>query len=91
MADDLFKGNNPLLLPSVISVWIWSSMHVTRALSIPVMLYSQDSRIISVLIWDLWANGEVSSTCAIGVLLMLFLMIVLSMGRLLAMRKAREL
>ncbi|MFC1815457.1 ABC transporter permease [Thermodesulfobacteriota bacterium] len=80
----------PLLLPSFISVWIWSAMHVVRSLSIPIMLYSPDSRVLAVLIWDLWQSGEISYTCAIGVMLIFFLAVILFIGRRLAMRKARQ-
>ncbi len=80
----------PLLLPSVIATWIWSAMHVTRQLSISVMLYSPKSRVLPVLIWDLWLSGEVPYTCAIGVMLMVFLAILLFAGRALAMRRARQ-
>ncbi len=80
----------PLLMPTFISVWIWSAMHVVRVLSIPVMLYSPDSRVLSVLIWDLWQSGEISYTCAIGVMLICVLAIMLFIGRRLAMRKARQ-
>ncbi len=80
----------PLLLPSVISVWIWSAMHVVRELSVAVMLYKPESRVLSVLIWDLWNSGEVPYTCAIGVMLIVVLAALLFIGRVLAMRSARQ-
>jgi len=80
----------PLLLPTFISVWIWSAMHVVRVLSIPIMLYSPDSRVLSVLIWDLWQSGEISYTCAIGVMLIFILAVMLFFGRRLAMRRSRQ-
>lgn len=80
----------PLLLPSFINVWIWSAMHVIQSASIPIMLYSPDSRVLSVLIWDLWQSGEVSYTCAIGVMLIFVLTVMLIAGRIVAMRRARQ-
>lgn len=85
-----FRVTTPLLLPSFIAVWIWVGMHVVRELSIAVMLYSPDSRVLSVLIWDLWQNGDVSYTCAIGVMLIVFLAALLFAGRRLALYKTRD-
>ncbi|MBI2987036.1 MAG: iron ABC transporter permease [Deltaproteobacteria bacterium] len=73
----------PLLMPSFTAVWIWSAIHVSREMSMTVMLYSPQSRTIAVLIWDLWASGEVADTCAIGVILLIILAVLLYLGRLL--------
>jgi iron(III) transport system permease protein len=80
----------PLIFPSLIAVWIWIGMHVVRELSISIMLYSPDSRVLSVLIWDLWQNGDVSYTCAIGVMLIGFLGFILFIGRRWALHKSRQ-
>lgn len=80
----------PLLLPTVIAVWIWTAMHGVRELSMAVMLYSPDSRVLSVLIWDLWQSGEVPYTCAIGVMLIAFLSMLLFVGRKWALHKSRQ-
>lgn len=80
----------PLLIPSLVAVWIWTGMHVVRELSISVMLYSPESRVLSVLIWDLWQNGDVSYTCAIGVMLVIFLGCLLFFGRRFALLKMRQ-
>lgn len=80
----------PLLLPSLVSGWIWVAMHAVRELSMALMLYSPDSRILSVLIWSFWQNGQVSLTAALGVILTLFVAVILLIGRLLAVRTARE-
>jgi iron(III) transport system permease protein len=89
-ATTFFRITTPLLLPSLIAVWIWVGMHVVRELSIAVMLYSPDSRVLSVFIWDLWQNGDVSYTCAIGVMLTVFLACLLFAGRRLALYKSRK-
>jgi iron(III) transport system permease protein len=80
----------PLLLASFINVWIWSAMHVIQSASIPIMLYSPDSRVLSILIWDLWQGGEISYTCAIGVMLLMLLALMLIAGRIVAARKAHR-
>ncbi len=55
-----------------------------------VTLYSPDSRVLSVLIWDLWQSGEVPYTCAIGVMLIVFLTLMLFIGRVWATRKTSQ-
>jgi iron(III) transport system permease protein len=84
------KITTPLLLPTVTTVWIWTAVHVVRELSIAAMLYSPKTRILSVLIWDLWQSGEVPYTCAIGVMLIGFLSVLLFIGRKWAMLKTHQ-
>jgi iron(III) transport system permease protein len=80
----------PLLIPSLVGGWIWIAIHAVRELPIALMLYSPESRILSVLIWDFWESGEVPLTAAIGVVLLIFVATILFLGRLLAQRTARE-
>ena len=80
----------PLLIPSIVTVWIWAAMHSVRELSIPVMLYSPESRVLSILIWDNWGSGNVPTTCAIGVMLMIFIAALLLIGRIVATRRAPQ-
>ena len=80
----------PLLLPSVTAVWIWSVMQTIRDITLPIMLYSPNSRVLAVLIWDLWLSGEVPATCAIGVMLLIILAVLLFVGRIVVMRRTRQ-
>jgi iron(III) transport system permease protein len=80
----------PLLLPSLIGGWLWVAMQSVRELSMALMLYTPSSRIISVMIWDVWENGHVPEVAALGVLLTAFIAALLLAGRLVAMRSARE-
>jgi iron(III) transport system permease protein len=80
----------PLLLPTIVTVWIWTAMHTVREFSMAAMLYSPESRTLSLLIWDLWQSGEVAYTCAVGVMLTLFLAVMLFLGRRLAMRMSKQ-
>lgn len=52
----------PLLVPSLLSVWVWTAMHAVRELSAAIMLSSPGTTVISVVIWDLWEEGMVSET-----------------------------
>jgi iron(III) transport system permease protein len=80
----------PLLLPSLVGGWLWIAMQSVRELSMALMLYSPNSRILSVLIWDVWENGHVPEVAALGVLLTLFVAAMLLAGRLVSARTARE-
>ena len=64
----------PLLLPSLVNGWIFSAIVVAKAMGSVIMLYSHDSIVLSVLVWELWSNGDVAATAALGVLLIFGLM-----------------
>jgi iron(III) transport system permease protein len=80
----------PLLLPSLIGGWLWIAMQSVRELSMALMLYTPNSRILSVMIWDVWENGHVPEVAALGVLLTAFVAALLLAGRLVAVRAARQ-
>jgi iron(III) transport system permease protein len=64
----------PLLLPALVNGWIFSAIVVAKAMGSVIMLYSHDSIVLSVLVWELWNNGDVAATAALGVLLIFGLM-----------------
>ncbi len=59
----------PLLLPAFVNGWIFSAIVVAKAMGSIIMIYSHDSIVLSVLVWELWSNGDVAPTAALGVLL----------------------
>jgi iron(III) transport system permease protein len=64
----------PLLLPALINGWIFSAIVVAKAMGSVIMLYDHDTIVLSVLVWELWNNGDVAATAALGVLLIFGLM-----------------
>ena len=64
----------PLLLPALVNGWIFSAIVVAKAMGSVIMLYSHDSIVLSVLVWELWNNGDVAATAALGVILIFGLM-----------------
>ena len=64
----------PLLLPALVNGWIFTAIVVAKAMGSVIMLYSHDSIVLSVLVWELWSNGDVAATAALGVLLIFGLM-----------------
>jgi iron(III) transport system permease protein len=76
----------PLLLPALVNGWIFSAIVVAKAMGSVIMLYSHDSIVLSVLVWELWSNGDVAATAALGVLLIFGLMAVTFVARKFAMQ-----
>jgi iron(III) transport system permease protein len=76
----------PLLMPSVLSVWIWTAMHAIRELSAAIMLSTPKTMVVSMVIWDLWREGYVSETCVMGVILIATMAVILLMGRIYGLR-----
>jgi iron(III) transport system permease protein len=53
----LFNGLNLVIL-------------VSKLIGTVIMIYSNESIVISLLVWELWANGGIPETSTVGVLLM---------------------
>lgn len=62
-----------LILPGLISVWIWVAAHAGRELSSALMLQGRDNVVISTLLWDYWAAGQPNRAAAVGVWLTIVL------------------
>jgi iron(III) transport system permease protein len=63
----------PLLTPGFVAGWIFISIVSLRELSTSILLYSFDNVVLSVLVFDMWENGEASFVAALGVLMVLVL------------------
>jgi len=80
----------PLLLPSIVSGWVFVALHALRETTMALMLYSPGSRVISLLMWDTWQSGEVNRAAAAGVVLMVATGLIILAGRLVDQRRARR-
>lgn len=64
----------PLLLPTLVGIWIYVAMLSVRFISLPLILSQGGSNeVLGVMIWSLWDNGNISSVGAIGIMLMSFM------------------
>jgi iron(III) transport system permease protein len=81
----------PLLLPSIVSGWVFVALHAVRETTLALMLYSPSSRVISLLMWDTWQSGDVNRAAATGVLLMLVTGLIITFGRYVDQRRARRI
>jgi iron(III) transport system permease protein len=59
----------PLMLPALAATWIYVFMQAIRDLSTAVLLTGANNAIVSVVILDLWDNGEVPQLAALSVLI----------------------
>ena len=48
----------PLLKPGLLAGWIYVMIVSIRELSTSILLYSPDTQVISIVIWELWENGQ---------------------------------
>ena len=76
LVDRHVQKNNiaAFVLPALVNGWIFTAIVVAQAMGSVIMLYSHDSIVLSVLVWELWSNGDVAATAALGVLLIFGLM-----------------
>lgn len=68
----------PLLKPGLMAGWIYIVIVSIRELSSSILLYSPGTEVISILIWELWENGQYVELSALGVMfIMLLFMLVM--------------
>jgi iron(III) transport system permease protein len=59
----------PLLRPGLVAGWIYIAIVSVRELSSSILLYGPDSEVLSIVIWELWENGQYVELSALGVLM----------------------
>jgi iron(III) transport system permease protein len=70
----------PLLKPGLLAGWIYVVIVSVRELSTSILLYSPGTEVVSVLIWELWENGQYVELSALGVMFILglFMLVMLA-------------
>jgi iron(III) transport system permease protein len=63
----------PLLKPGLVAGWIYIAIVALRELSSSILLYSPGTEVVSVMIWELWENGQYVELSALGVMLIVLL------------------
>jgi iron(III) transport system permease protein len=71
----------PLLKPGLLAGWIYVLIVSVRELSTSILLYSPDTRVVSIIIWELWENGQYVELSALGVLFILSLLVLVLIAR----------
>jgi iron(III) transport system permease protein len=62
----------PLLRTSVTATWCFIFIGVIRELSAAVMLFTSDTKVISVLIFDLNESGDLGAIAVLGIIMLVF-------------------
>jgi iron(III) transport system permease protein len=56
----------PLLMPALISCWLFVFLLAVRAVSLVLLLAGPDSQVVAVMLFDFWNNGQVGELAALG-------------------------
>jgi iron(III) transport system permease protein len=57
----------PLLVPALISCWLFVFLLAVRAVSLLLLLVGPDSQVVAVALFDFWNNGQIGELAALGV------------------------
>ena len=71
----------PLLKPGLLAGWIYVAIVSVRELSSSILLYSPGTEVLSIVIWELWENGQYVELSALGVLLIVFLFVLVQIAQ----------
>ncbi len=67
----LWRVFMPLMMPSLVGIWIYVVLLAVRIAGAPLILYEgRRTEVLAVLIWYLWDDGEWEAVAAMGVMLM---------------------
>lgn len=65
----------PMLIPGFMAGWIYIAMVSLRELSTSVLLYGHGSEVLSIIVFELWNDGEYPTVCAMGIVMILLLVL----------------
>jgi len=70
----------PLMIPGLLAGWIYIVITSIRELSSSLLLYSPSNEVLAILIWIYNDKGELTTVSAIGVLLVLTLIVIVTIA-----------
>jgi len=76
----------PLLKPGLLAGWIYVLIVSIRELSSSILLYSPGTEVVSIMIWELWQNGQYVELSALGVMLIILLFCLVMIAQLVGKR-----
>ena len=76
----------PLLMPSLLAAFLYTTIVAFREISAAIFLYSQNTDVMSVEIYNLWSSGDYPVVAALGILMVLLLSAVVGVVRLIGGR-----
>jgi len=72
----------PLVAAGILNSWVWISMLSYREVTMALTLGSRQNTVVSTVIWQFWSHGWVTQASALGVMLVVFALVVVSALRL---------
>lgn len=72
----------PLLMPSLLAAFLYTVIVAFREISAAIFLYTSNTTVLSVQIYDLWSNGDYPVVAALGIVMVLFLAVAVALVRL---------
>jgi len=76
----------PLLMPSLLAAFVYTMIVAFREISAAIFLYTSDTEVVSVQVYDLYSNGSYPVVAALGVVLVVFLSLLAGTARLIGKR-----
>ncbi|HEX4225453.1 MAG TPA: iron ABC transporter permease [Pseudonocardiaceae bacterium] len=76
----------PLLMPSLLAAFLYTTIVAFREISAAIFLYSQNTDVMSVEIYNLWSSGDYPVVAALGILMVVLLTVVVGVVRLISGR-----
>jgi iron(III) transport system permease protein len=76
----------PLLKPGLLAGFVYVVIVSIRELSSSILLYSPGTEVISIMIWELWQNGQYVELSALGVMLIMLLFVLVMIAQLIGKR-----
>ncbi|HJP77272.1 MAG TPA: iron ABC transporter permease [Pseudonocardiaceae bacterium] len=76
----------PLLMPSLLAAFLYTTIVAFREISAAIFLYSQNTDVMSVEIYNLWSSGDYPVVAALGILMVALLSAVVGVVRLIGRR-----
>jgi iron(III) transport system permease protein len=76
----------PLLMPSLLAAFVYTMIVAFREISAAIFLYTSNSEVVSVQVYDLYSNGSYPVVAALGVVIVAFLSLLAGLARLISSR-----
>jgi iron(III) transport system permease protein len=76
----------PLLMPSLLAAFTYSMIVAFREISAAIFLYTSNTEVVSVQVYDLYSNGSYPVVAALGVVIVAFLTLLALLARLVGSR-----
>ena len=71
----------PLLMPGLVAGWTFIVLIAVRELGASLLLYSPGREVLSVVIWEEWADGQLVELAALGVVMIVMLIVLVALAR----------